>query len=186
MLIGINLRYKRGLYILSYDRFGIRNILLDTLSKADPNMEYCITEVDDQDDIRFFETWIPKNLPKFGKSAIRANVSPLEALRDAPQGASLSSNDDTFFLLTGKTIEKDEIRRGCPTPIKISIREKRGSEWDSAHLADYILSLCLMGRASGHMTRLPMPLYYLHMYAQYYNQFGVPKHEGIKQRIFYI
>ena len=43
-----------------------------------------------------------------------------------------------------------------------------------------------MSRASGHMTRMPEPIYYLQSQANYYSKFGLPQNENLKQQIFYI
>jgi len=184
-VVKLNEDKTRVLYMHSFDRFGVMERLKNILKRVD-EIEYCIVEIDDQDYLRFFETWLPRKAPRFGKAVAEIIKSPVEAYEKAPQGAALKSGEDTFFLLTGKTIEKDSVKRGCPLPIKLIVKEKRGDNWTASEIANYVFALCMMGRASGHMTRLPAPLYYLQSYAYYYNNFGVPKDENIKQRIFYI
>jgi hypothetical protein len=184
-LAQLNREKHRILYLFSFDRFGILERLKNILGQID-DIEYSIVEIDDQDYLRFFETWLPKKAPRFGKAATEIVRAPIEAYECAPQGVALKSDEGTFFLLTGRTIEKDMTRRGCPTPIKFTIKEKRGHGWDNSEVVKYVFALCMMGRASGHMTRFPAPLYYLQSYAYYYNSFGVPMDERIKQRIFYI
>ncbi|HML03427.1 MAG TPA: hypothetical protein VK487_08655 [Candidatus Bathyarchaeia archaeon] len=186
LLISVNEEYRRVLYLVSFDRFSILDRFCNALEKASGNYEYCITQVDDQDQIRFFETWIPKKLPGFGKNAMKVAKPSREAYDTAPQGAILKSDENTFFLLTGRTIEKEGLKRGCPTPIRLSIRLAKGKDWDFDNIASYIMALCMMGRASGHMTRFPSPLYYLQLSAQYQNEFGAPQVEKFRQTIFYI
>lgn len=186
LLIKVNEEHRRLLYLVSFDRFDIFDQLCDALEKATSEIEYCVTQVDDQDQVRFFETWIPKKLPGFGKNAMKVAKPSIEAYEIAPQGAVLKSDETTFFLLTGKTIEKEGLKRGCPTPIRLSIRLAKGKDWDYYSIANHVMALCMMGRASGHMTRFPSPLYYLQLSAQYQNKFGVPQVEKFRQRIFYV
>ena len=51
---------------------------------------------------------------------------------------------------------------------------------------EYLLKLCMMSRTSGHMTRMPSPIYYLQSQANYYAKFGMPQNEEFKQKIFHI
>ncbi|HKZ94749.1 MAG TPA: hypothetical protein VJ249_09260 [Candidatus Bathyarchaeia archaeon] len=185
-LLGLNEDYGRILYVLSYDRFNIFEKLEGILGSTGKKVEYCIAEIDDQDYVRFFETWLPRKAPRFGKIVSVRERPPIEAYESAPQGVALKSDDDTFFLLTGKTIEKDATKRGCPMPIRLLIKKRKGKTWESSDIVNHVFALSMMGRASGHMTRLPSPLYYLQSYAYYWNRFGVPKDEKIRQRIFFI
>jgi hypothetical protein len=184
-LASANKSGHRMLYLFSYDRFGILQELQSILDQ-EGDVEYCIAEIDDQDYLRFFQTWIPKKAPRFGKQVSVAVESPIEAYQSAPQGVALRSDDSTFFLITGKTLEKDATKRGCPRPIRLSIVGKKGEGWNTPDVVNYVFALSMMGRSSGHMTRFPSPIYYLQSYAHYYNSFGVPKDEHIKQRIFYL
>lgn len=179
---------KRVLYLFSFDRLQLTTVLKDKIQKLPERSEYVIAEVIDEKQLRFFETWIPKSLPRFGKAARskeQINRSPMESQENAPQGVALQADDNTFYLLTGRTIEKGAMKRGCPTPIKLKIVEAFGSDWDFKEIMSYIFKLCLMGRGSGHMTRFPSPIYYLQSYAYYANRFGLP-HGSLKERIFYI
>jgi hypothetical protein len=185
-LAELNKEYSRVLFLVSFDRFGIIGILREALGNAGEEIEYCIAEIDDQRYLRFFETWIPKTGPRFGRVASQVSKSSIEAYESAPQGVALKSDEDTIYLLTGRTIEKDSVKRGCPTPIKLSVLDRKGSGWNTSDIASYVFALCMMGRTSGYMTRFPSSLYYLHCYANYWNNFGAPKDEAIKQRIFYI
>ncbi len=180
----LNQERRRVLYLFSFDKFAILGNLTDALSQVD-DIEYCIVEVTDQDYLRFFETWTPKRAPRFGK-ATEIVRSPIEAEEKAPQGVSLQFDQDTFFVLTGRTIEKGELKRGCPAPIRLSVRKRKGDGWKPSDLVDYMFKLCMMGRSSGHMTSFPSPIYYLKLYAHYFHDFGIPKDEGIRQRIFYV
>jgi hypothetical protein len=184
-LAELNKSKHRVLYVLSYDRFGIFEKLKDFLGQT-PDIEYCIAEIDNQDYLRFFETWLPRKAPRFGRAATEVVKSPIEAYELAPQGVALKSDENTFFLLTGKTIEKGMAKRGCPAPVRLAVLEKRGDNWDNSEIVNYVFAMCMMGRASGHMTSFPAPLYYLKLYAHYCNDFGVPMNEQVKQRIFYV
>lgn len=184
-LIELNQERHNVFYMFSFDRFGLLEKFSETL-KGVSNIEYCITEINNQDYFRFFETWVPRKAPRFGKTITKIVAPPYEAYELAPQGASVKSDSNTYFLLTGRTIQKDAIKRGCPTPIKFVIKEKRGNIWNPDILVNLVFELCMMGRASGHMTRFPAPLYYLHSYAYYYSNFGVPSDAKTKQRLFYI
>jgi len=184
-LVELNKKRANVFYMFSFDRFGLIEPFIESLRDVS-NIEYCITEINNQDYFRFFKTWIPRKAPRFGKTSPEIVTSPYEAYEEAPQGVAVKSDSDTFFLLTGRTIQKDAIKRGCPTPIKLVIKDKRGNIWNSNILVKIMFELCMMGRASGHMTRFPVPLYYLHSYANYYSNFGVPTNAETKQRIFYI
>jgi hypothetical protein len=185
VLAQLNKDKRRVLYLVSFDRFGILEGLRNVLGEVD-DIEYCIVEIDEQKYLRFFQTWLPKRAPRFGRTTIEIARSPVEAYERAPQGVSLKSDENTFFLLTGKTIEKDALKRGCPEPIKLTVQQRKGSGWNTTDIVNYVFALCMMGRASGHMTTFPSPLYYLQSYAYYFNNFGVPKDDRIKQRVFYI
>ena len=184
-IVQMNCEKGRVLYLFSFDRYDIVNNFSETL-KQNGDIEYCVTEIVNQDYFRFFETWAPRKAPRFGEAAKEIIRSPFEAYERAPQGAAVKSSDDTFFLLTGRTIEKDATKRGCPIPIKLTVKDREGSGWDPAKIVDFVLELCMMGRASGHMTRFPSPLYYLHSYAYYWNDFGVPENAQIRNRVFYL
>jgi hypothetical protein len=185
-LVQSNRKYSRVLYVASFDRFGLVEQLQKKLEETNEALEYCITRINDNPYFRFFATYSPRKAPRFGKVVMEVAKCSVEAYENAPQGAILKSEDSSYYLLTGKTIEKDALKRGCPTPIKLEFMATKGEKWKKDKLANYILSLCMMGRASGHMTRLPMPLYYLQSRDYYLNKFGAPKDEGIKQKIFYI
>lgn len=185
-LLKLNSEKKRVLYVCSYDRFGIIPEILNRLRGQDPEVEYSILEVDDQDYVRFFETWIPRKVPRFGTNVVEVSKSNIEALESAPEGIRVKDGDASFFLVTGRTIERNAMKRGCPTPIRITVVENKGESWNNQDTARLLLELCLMGRASGHMTRFPSPLYYLRLYAHYVNNYGLPQDESIRQRIFYV
>lgn len=180
---------KRVLYMFSFDRLQLTANLRDKLQKLSEHSEYAITEIIDEKQLRFFETWIPKSLPRFGKMAQtkdQINRSPIEGQENAPQGVALQADDKTFYLLTGRTIEKGAMKRGCPTPIKLKIIDASNHDWNSKDIVSYVFKLCLMGRASGHMTRFPSPIYYLQGYAYYANKFGLPRESAMSKKIFHI
>lgn len=184
ILLDMASKYKRVIFLTSFDRFALFEELKKELDKT--SNEYCFAHIIDNSAFRFFETFTPRKAPRFGKPMPELPQCPVEAYEMAPQGRILRSNESTYYLLTGKTIEKETLKRGCPTPIQLEIGPSKGTEWDNEQLANYVLALCMMGRASGHMTRLPMPLYYLHMLGYYINKFGMPEHQSIKRKIFYV
>lgn len=184
-LIDFNAKHKRVLYIASFDRLGFTQQLREKLGSQSA-IEYCIVQVIDNSTFRFFATYPPRKAPRFGKAALEVAKCSIEAYENAPQGTILRLNDNSYYLLTGKTIEKEALRRGCPTPIKLEFLKTQGNQWKADDVAKYILSLCMMSRASGHMTRLPMPLYYLQLRDYYANRFGTPTNERIKQLVYYI
>lgn len=186
LLARLNEKYHRVLFLTSFDRFGLIEQLERTLDETDGTNEHCIAQITDNSSFRFFETYLPRKAPRFGKVAIDVAKCPVEAYENAPQGVILRSSEKCFYLLTGKTIEKEALRRGCPTPIRMEILATKGKSWELSKLAKYVLALCMMGRSSGHMTRFPMPLYYLQLRSYYVNEFGVPKDEQVRQKIFYV
>jgi hypothetical protein len=186
LLKRLNEKYKRVLFLTSFDRFGLIERLEKTLAESPKHNEYCIVQVVDNSSFRFFETYLPRKAPRFGKAAIDVAKCPIEAYENAPQGVILRSSEKCFYLLTGKTIEKEALKRGCPTPIRMEILKARGKNWEMHDVANRVLALCMMGRASGHMTRFPMPLYYLQLRNHYVNEFGVPQDDKIRQKIFYV
>ena len=171
------------IYLISYDRFGIMESLKSILSQ---DTEYALVQIDDQNFLRFFETWVPKKAPRFGKAKQELAMAPVEAMETAPQGVALKSAEDESFLVTGKTIQKDSTWRGCPAPIRVKILDKKGESWNTESIKKSIFDLSMMGRASGHMTTLPSPLYYLHLQAYYDTNFGRPMDPLLAQRIYYI
>jgi hypothetical protein len=183
LLLDIAKEYHRVLYLMTFDRFGIFDQIEKKLGET--TNEYCIAQIIDNSSFRFFETYAPKKAPKFGNAARQATICPIEAYESAPQGRILKCAENCFYLLTGKTIEKDALKRGCPTPIELTIVAAKG-DWNMEQLANYVLSLCMMGRASGHMTRFPMPLYYLQLAGHYVNKFGYPEKTSIQQKVFYV
>jgi len=160
--------------------------LLDSLKKTKELIEYCIVEITENESLRFFESWVPKKAPRFGKVKVDSISCPIEAYESAPQGAILRSEENSFYLLTGRTIERESLKRGCPLAIRMEILEAKGEKWNRPEIAKSVLALCMMVRASGHMTSFPMPLYYLQEYAYYHQKYGAPIDARIKQRIFYI
>jgi hypothetical protein len=177
-------KYPRVLFLTTYNRSGLTERMKTALENS--INEHCIVTVIDNTYFRFFETYSPRQAPRFGKTVMEVAKCSVEAVENAPQGRILRCQEEMYYLLTGKTIEKDLSKRGCPSPIKIEIKSVKGQNWVGIELAKYILSLCMMGRASGHMTRFPMPLYYLQQSEYYYNKFGVPKNAKLKQSIFYV
>lgn len=164
---------------------GLREVPMnDILIENFPaSLKWACIQIVDTDNFRFFETWKPPQTPVFGKVAVSHRAS-VEAQEMAPQGSVAKMEENLFYLVTGRTIERNSVRRGCPTPIRAELKQNKTSLQDD-EIINRILQLCIMGRASGHMTRWPMPLYYLRMLANYVTRYGWP-HENLKQRPFYV
>jgi hypothetical protein len=164
---------------------GLRDIPMNDIITANfpASSKWACVQIFDTDNFRFFETWKPPQTPVFGKVQVSHRAS-VEAHEMAPQGSIAKMEDVLFYLVTGRTIERNSVRRGCPTPIKAELKQNKTS-LENDEIIYLILQLCMMGRESGHMTRWPMPLYYLRMLAGYVSNYGWP-HENIKQRPFYV
>lgn len=177
----------RTLYLFSHDKYDLGSLFNQKISLENKIDPYTIVQLVDKNHVRIFETWKPKPMKRFGKSANDGqNKSPIESQEKAPQGIALKSSDAVFYLLTGRTIELSSLKRGCPTPLQINILNLNDTNWKAAEVVDYILKLCMMSRTSGHMTRMPAPIYYLHSYGNYYNNFGAPRDDKFKRTLFHI
>lgn len=166
------------LCICSRDRFG----LIPTIKAGFVDSE--IIEIIDNSSVRIFETWKPEPVRRFGTSKAETK-SELESQETAPQGIIFSSMDDVYYLMTGRTLELSSSKRGCPSPLRLNIIRKM-TDVKNQDVVEFILRLCMMSRASGHMTRVPEPIYYLQSQANYYTKFGSPQNEEFKQKIFHI
>lgn len=186
-LVAINEKSGPSLYLFGFDRFGLIPRLDSLLAeKKDGQLEYCIVHFEDQEHFRFFETWFPRKAPRFGKAEEVESKSIVEAFEVAPEGLAVRASENTYFLVTGRTIEKNALKRGCPTPVRLTLASKRGAVWKNDEVVRLIFSLCIMGRASGHVTRYPSPLYYLRSYAHYFRLYGLPDHATVRQKLFHI
>lgn len=165
------------LFISSRDKFGLSQIIKNNFKSAE------IIEIIDNSHVRIFETWKPAPVRRFG-SAKKETKSELESQESAPQGIIFTS-DDVYYLLTGRTIELASSKRGCPTPLRMNVIQKLDTHKNEI-VIEYLLKLCMMSRTSGHMTRMPSPIYYLQSQANYYAKFGMPQNEEFKQKIFHI
>ncbi len=186
-LIAMNLESGPALYVVGFDRFGLIQKLNNALGEeTSTELEYCIVNVEDQEHFRFFETWFPRKAPRYGKARETESKSTVEAFEAAPEGLIVRASENTYFEVTGRTIEKDALKRGCPTPIRLNIVSKHGKVWENDQIVRFLFSMCMMGRASGHMTRYPSPLYYLRSYAHYYHLYGLPDYANLRQKLFHI
>lgn len=175
---------KKTVFLISHDKYGLSSRINSGLSKH--ATEYIVLELIDRNHLRFFKTWKPVTVRRFGKKAqSEIRRMPIESDEKAPEGISIITDDTTFYLSTGRTIEINTLNRGCPEPTKVSVVSQKGT-WDFDALSTVLISSCMMSRVSGFMTRMPQPIYYLQKFANYYNQFGLPKNDNIKQKIFYV
>ena len=79
-----------------------------------------IIEIIDNSYVRVFETWKPDRVRRFGNAKVESK-SELESQESAPQGVIFSSIPNSYYLLTGRTIELSSSKRGCPSPLKLNI-----------------------------------------------------------------
>jgi hypothetical protein len=161
-------RKKRGLILVSFEDNKLTEWIYGGLQSIHPT-GLAVMRIRDGDGSQLFSTWIPDLVP----GSINRMELPMESYEEAPQGIAMESPGQGWYLLTGKTIEKNTLKRGCPTPILVKTIHRTG-EWEDEKLLQYIMSLCFMGRASGHMTRVPSPIYYLRLLGRYARDFGLP------------
>lgn len=175
---------QKTVFLISHDKYDISSRIKSNLSKK--SFEYIVLELIDRNHLRFFKTWKPTTVRRFGKKAqSEINRIPIESDEKAPEGISIITDNVTFYLSTGRTVEINTLNRGCPEPTKISVVSQNGA-WDFDTLSTILINSCMMSRVSGFMTRMPQPIYYLQKFANYYNQFGLPKNDNLKQKIFYV
>lgn len=170
---------KRVLVLLSFDNDQLESDLESMLNGLDA--EFSMVRVRDLEESRIYSTWVPEVPPVVSHRL----ECPVEAYEEAPHGVKMVNKGDGWYLLTGRTIEKETLKRGCPTPIFVAFR-RSNSTWNEEQVADYLLSLCFMWRGSGHMVRLPAPLYYLRSLASYVHKYGLPSSDSFRQTLFHI
>jgi len=135
------------------------------------------------DELRVFKTYRPRRRRRERRRGRGGPAYPIEAYEDAPQGIILKRDEMEYFLIPAASRKIGTYFRGCPTTMNLRFLHVQG-DFDTDELARCILSLCMMGRASGHPTSFPSPLYYLRKYTGYIREYGPPKRD--LPGIFYI
>ncbi len=141
----------------------------------------------DGDELRIFRSWKPSHIPpRRIRRVVRVTEDQLiEAYQEAPQGVLLDDGNQRFYLVTGRSIRRKTLVRGCPTAMRVDVAYSRGN-FDNMKATELVLAHCFMSRMSGHMTRVPSSLYYLRRLAGYVHNYGFPENEMLHQKLFYL
>ena len=173
------------LFFLSFNQLDFQEKLVQELD-AIKNLDYMILLIKNWDNLRIFKTWTPPSIKRRRRRLPRHTVrSPFESYENAPQGVILKAGGNRYYVLTSRSVKHETGFRGCPLPISVEILSHRGT-FNINEVLSHVLSLSMMGRTSGHTSRLPSPLNYLHKYAYYVEKFGHPKNERIQQSLYYL
>ena len=172
--------YGRVLFLTSFDIERFYDTIIEEM-KSKEKFEFACAGIRN-DALRIFRTYRPRI--RMRKRRRRGRPAyPIESYEEAPQGIILKGGEGEYFLLPAASRKIGTYFRGCPTTMNLQFLHVQG-DFDTDELARYILSLSMMGRASGHPTSFPSPLYYLRKYARYVRTHGPPKHDLLG--IFYI
>lgn len=172
--------YGRVLFLTSFDIERFCDIIIEEM-KSKEKVEFACAEIRN-DALRIFRTYRPK-IRMRERRRRGGPAYPIEAYEEAPQGVILKGSEEEYFLLPAASRKIGTYFRGCPTTMNLQFLHVQG-DFDTNELVRYILSLSMMGRASGHPTSFPSPLYYLRKYAKYVRRHGPPMHD--LPGIFYI
>jgi hypothetical protein len=173
------------LFFLSFNQLDFQEKLVREL-KTIENLEYMILLIKNWDNLRIFKTWKPPSIKRRRRRTPRHAIRcPFESYENAPQGVILKAGGDRYYILTSRSVKHQTGFRGCPLPLCVEIVSHIGS-FDINEVLSHLLSLSMMGRTSGHASRLPSPLSYLHKYSYYVERFGQPKNEKIQQLLYYV
>jgi hypothetical protein len=172
----------RLLILMSFDSQQIQEFVLKNLASVVP--EFMLLQVTQRDELRLFSTYRPTVVAP-PRRKLPTVTYPIEAYEAAPEGTILRTANDEYYMLTTASTKVRTYYRGCPTAVRLKILGSRGV-FDITRILHYVLSLSLESGTSGHETRLPAPLYYLKKYAKYVNEYGLPSHEAVFQRLFFV
>lgn len=177
-------KYQRILILTSYLEPSLKEVIIEEFTKL--KIEYIILQVFQHDDVRLFHTYVPRVVSTSRRRRrARSLVYPIESYELSPQGAILKASESEYYLLPTTSTKVKTYYRGCPTTVKIVILDRKGS-YNIEELLHLILSLSLAAGTSGHITRLPAPLYYLRKYSQYINEYQLPSIEKVYETFFYV
>ena len=171
--------YGRVLFLTSFDIDRLYDAIIEEM-KSKEKVEFACARIRN-DELRIFMTYMPRMRERRRRRG--GPAYSIEAYEEAPQGIILKGSEGEYFLLPAASRKIGTYFRGCPTTMNLQFLHVQG-DFDTDELARYILSLSMMGRASGHPTSFPSPLYYLRKYAKYVRRHGPPKHD--LPGIFYI
>jgi hypothetical protein len=176
---------QKVLLFLSFIQLDFQEKLTQRLNTIE-NLEYMILLIKNWDHLRIFKTWMPVSIERRRRRIPRRTTrSPFESYENAPQGVILKAGGNKYYVVTSRSVKHETGFRGCPLPISVEILSHRGN-FNINEVLSHVLSLSMMGRTSGHTTRLPSTLNYLHKYAYYIEKFGHPKNERIQQSLYYL
>ncbi len=173
---------KRLLVLSTFDDLAIEEYVKKEVYPA--VSELTMLKVLKNDNLRIFSTYAPSSVsaPRRRRDIIQYSVESYEA---APQGVILKGSDSEFYAVTTASRKIGTYHRGCPTGVRIDVLFNQGLI-DLSDSIEYLLQLCSMSRTSGHTTRLPAPLYYLGLFAQYAKLYGVPSNPDAFKTLFYV
>lgn len=173
--------YGRVLFLTSFDIERLYDTIIEEM-KSREKVEIAWARIRN-DALRIFRTYRPRVRKRERRRRRGVPAYPIEAYEEAPQGIILKGSVEEYFLLPTASRKIGTYFRGCPNTMNLRFLHVQGN-FDTDELARYILSLSMMGRASGHPTSFPSPLYYLRKYAKYVRRHGPPEHDF--PGIFYI
>jgi len=173
--------YGRVLFLTSFDIERFYDKIIEEM-KSKGKVEFACAGMRN-DALRFFMTYRPRIRIRERRRRRSRPAYPIEAYEEAPQGIILKGSEREYFLLPTASRKIGTYFRGCPTAMNLQFLHVQGA-FNTDELVRYVLYLSMMGRASGHPTSFPSPLYYLRKYAKYVRRHGPPKHD--LPGIFYI
>jgi len=172
--------YGRVLFLTSFDIERFHDTIIEEM-KSKGKVEFACARIRN-DALRLLRTYRPR-IRMRERRRRGGTAYSIEAYEEAPQGVILKGSKGEYFLLPTASRKIGTYFRGCPTAMNLQFLHVQG-DFDTDELARYILSLSMTGRASGHPTSFPSPLYYLRKYAKYARRYGLPKRD--LPGIFYI
>jgi hypothetical protein len=173
---------KRLLVLSTFDDLAIEEYVKKEVYPA--VSELTMLNIVKNDNLRIFSTYAPSSVsaPRRRRDTVHY---PVESYEAAPQGVIMKGSDTEFYAVTTASRKIGTYHRGCPTGVRINVLFNQGMI-DLSDSIEYVLQLCSMSRTSGHTTRLPAPLYYLGLFAQYAKLYGVPSNPEAFKTLFYV
>jgi len=169
------------LVLITFDDQQIEEYITKEISSEIES--YLVLLIKKDDHVRLFSTY---QTTATGVRRRRETTSyPIEAYEQNPQGLIMKASDREYYLSTTISTRIGTYHRGCPLPIKIRVVENKGF-FKIDEIIQYLLSLCMEAGTSGHVTRLPAPLYYLGLMSYYINEYGLPSKDSTFENFFYV
>lgn len=177
-------KYQRILILTSYLEPSLKEVIMEEFTKL--NIEYIILQIFQHDDLRLFHTYVPRVVSTLRRRRrVKPLAYPIESYEHSPQGTILKASKSEYYLLPTASTKIKTYYRGCPTTVKIRIVGRKDFN-NIEGILHLILSLSLAAGTSGHVTRLPAPLYYLRKYSEYLNKYQLPSIEKVYETFFYV